>query len=114
MLELNNPFSEILKNDRLPFEADPSIEQRLMYHFQFKTASSKIKRNQSIPFVERLFSTRLIGLKIGLATLLVVLALGFKQFNSPKQISLQADTASVYNTHDTVSSIPSSDSISVY
>jgi hypothetical protein len=113
MSELNKSFSELLKSDSLHFEVNPSIEHRLMYHFQLKTASSKIKRNHVVPFLDNLFSSRYVGLKIGLATLLIALAIGFRQLNAPKEINLQADTAAVFNFHDTLSFIPSNDSVSI-
>jgi len=95
-------FDDILKNDKLDFEANPGIEQRIMYHYQLKSASSKIKKNQIIPFFDSLFNSKYVGIKIGLAGLLVVLAFGLKQINAPKEISIQTDTVAAINIHDTV------------
>jgi hypothetical protein len=106
-------FQEILKNDKLNFEADPAIEQRLMYHFQLKASSSKIKRNSLLPFLETIFSTRFISLKIGFVALIIFIAFGMKQFKAPKEMNLHADTASAFRVHDTLCSLSSVDSIAL-
>jgi hypothetical protein len=112
MSENNYSFDRLIKSDKLPFSADPAIEKRLMYHFQIKAGTSIIKRNSALPFINEIFSARFAGLKIGLATLLIMFAIGFKQFNSPAEINLQADTASVVQNHDTLKLILSGDSVS--
>jgi hypothetical protein len=107
-------FEEILKNDQLRYKVDQVIEQRIMYHYQLKASSSKIKKNQIFPFVDVLFRPGFSGFKIALATMLVIITIGYTQFNAPEEINLQTDTAAVTNLHDTLSYISTSDSIQVY
>lgn len=106
-------FDEILKSDKLNFEADPAIEQRLMYHFQLKAGASKIKRNSLLPFLDTIFSTRFVSLKIGFAALIIFIAFGMKQLKAPKEMNLHADTASVFHAHDTLCYLSSVDSIAL-
>jgi len=110
----NNSFEDIIKNDKLKFNANPAIEQRLMYHFQLKNASSQIKKNQLFPFLDGLFKPRFVGIKVGLACLLILSAIGYKQLNTPEEINLKTDTASVSLAHDTLCYKASNDSVLIH
>ena len=106
-------FEEILKKDQLTFDADPGVEQRLMYHYQLKAGSSQEKSNSIFPFADNIFSVKFIGLKIGLVSLFALFLIGYHQFNTPKEIEVNTDTASISHQHDTLCSLIATDSISI-
>ena len=106
-------LEEFLKNDQLRFEADPGIEQRLMYRYQLKAGSSKEKRNSVFPFADNIFTLKFIGLKLGIVSLFIIFLIGYHQFNAPKEIEVSTDTASISHQHDTLCSLIAGDSISV-
>jgi hypothetical protein len=102
MPQNNISFEDMIRNDKLNFKANPAIEQRLMYHFQLKAASSKPKMNNILPLISTIFSKKVISLKIGLAALFIIIAVGFMQIQAPKEMTILTDTASLHLSDDTL------------
>jgi hypothetical protein len=113
-MQNKNSFEDIIKHDNLKFDANPAIEQRLMYHFQLKTASNHINKNHIFSFITELLKPRFVGIKIGLASLLVVALIGYNQINTPEEINLKTDTASVSLAHDSLCYKASNDSVLIH
>jgi len=94
-------ISRQLQNDKLPFSANPGILDRLIYHLQLKSANSAVHRNQILPSLSVLFATKLLAWKVGVATLLLISFMGYKQFNHHTSSTHIADTVQIMQAIDT-------------
>ncbi len=98
-------ISKLLQNDKLPFGADPGIHSRLMYLMQLKSAHSAVRKNEILPSLSALFTSKLIGWKVGIAALFLISFMGYRQFNHLPAITHVADTVQVVRTIDTTNFI---------
>lgn len=98
-------ISQQLQNDKLPFDANPGILDRLMYHMQLKSANSTVRRNQILPSLSLLLATKLLAWKVGVAALLLISFMGYKQFNHQTSSSQIADTTRIMQIIDTTNFI---------
>ena len=94
-------ISNQLQDDKLPFSANPGILDRLMYHVQLKSANSTVRRNQMLPSLSVIFATKLLVWKLGVAALLLISFMGYKQFNHHSSPAHLADTAQIMHAIDT-------------
>lgn len=63
-------FSQLLQNDLIG-KPDEAIENRLMHSFLLKSTGSKLKQNSFTNYFGWLFSLQSIGLKAGLASVIL-------------------------------------------
>ncbi len=94
-------ISRLLQNDKLPFSANPGILDRLRYHLQLKSANSSVRRNQFLPSLSVIFAAKLLVWKVGIAALLLISFMGYKQFNHHTSPAHIADTAQIMQAIDT-------------
>ena len=113
MSDLDKKIKELLSNDKIPFEVDPAIQQRLNYQLQLKASSATIKQNSIFPFLATFFTTKLLGLKISVLTIVLFTFIGYKQINHPNSIYTGTDTASVYQSMDTLNNLAADDTLSL-
>jgi len=114
MSKIDDKLNNLLSKDKLPFEASNAIQQQLNYHLQLKTASSKVKQNSVIPFLGGLLTTKLLGLKISVITVLLCTLIGYNQMNKPSSSFPLADTISISKSIDSIGSYSVDDSLMVY
>jgi hypothetical protein len=67
-------FARLLQNDQIG-EPNKAIEQRLMYSFLLKSSCSKPRQNSFASYFGWLFSAQSIGLKTGLAAVVLLISL---------------------------------------
>ncbi|MCG8699314.1 MAG: hypothetical protein MI922_14760 [Bacteroidales bacterium] len=72
-------IQELVNNDTLNFEADPKIQNRLRYHLQLKSASSKIRMNSFTPTLSSILNMKTLVWKIGLATVMLLAVFSYRQ-----------------------------------
>jgi len=105
-------FAELLRNDQVG-EPDKAIEDRLMYSFLLKNSSSKLKQNSFVNFFGWIFSAQSLGLKTGLVSVVLFLAVMNNQLTTePGKISgsdsifskrvLVADSTNFIQTIDSI------------
>lgn len=73
-------FSDLLQRDQIG-EPDRSLENRLMHSFLLKSGSSKSRQNSLSSFLGWLVSVQSIGLKAGLASVILFLSIMNSQIN---------------------------------
>jgi len=95
-------ISSQLQNDKLSFGADAAIHDRLIYHMQVKSAKSAVRKNSLIPIINGLFTNRFLSVKIGVAAMLLISFMGYKQMNQNNSFIQLSDTVQVINNLDTV------------
>ena len=81
-------FNRLLLDDRIG-KPDEAIEHRLIYAFFLKSGFSKLRQNSFAGFWEWLFSLQGIGLKTGLAGVLLFISLMGNQISpDPEKTSI--------------------------
>ncbi|OQX76496.1 MAG: hypothetical protein B6D64_09750 [Bacteroidetes bacterium 4484_276] len=90
-----------LQDDQLNFSTDPAIYDRLMYHMQLKSSKSAVRKNQFLPSISVLFATKLISWKLGIAAILLISFMGYRQLNQNVIVTHVSDSARIVNTFDT-------------
>ena len=114
MSKIDDQIKALLSKDELPFEADHSIQERLNYHLQLKTASSKVKQNSIVPFFSGLLATKLLGVKISLVAVMFFFFIGYKGLNTPSASFPVVDSINVSGPADTIGAFLCKDSLHVY
>jgi hypothetical protein len=114
MLKSDNKLSQLLKNDELPFEVDTSILERLNYHLQLKTASSKVKQNSIFPFFGSLLTTKLLGFKVSVLAIAMFTYIGYNEMNKPNLSFPISDSVNVSKSIDSINSLSIDDSLIVH
>lgn len=102
MNNFDNYISGQLKNDKLNFEADTAIKDRLMYHMQLKSSKAEVRRNAILPSLALLFTGKLASLKIGSVVAVIIFFLGFQHMNQTNSMIQLTDTVEVNQSLDTV------------
>ena len=67
-------FTDLFQKDRIG-EPDQAIEKRLMYSFMLKSSITKPRQNSFASFFGWIFSAQSLGLKTGLATVVLFISL---------------------------------------
>lgn len=94
-------ISNALQNDKLPFTPDENIHTRLMYRMQLKASAAGVRKNQFLPSLAGLLTTKLLAWKVGLAAIFLISFMGYRHF-TPKTGNLQfVDSTRVVQTIDT-------------
>jgi len=94
-----------LQNDKLPFEADPGIYERLSYQMQLKASNAAVRKNQLFPSLSALFAAKFLAWKVGVAALFLISFMGYKQFKHDASFSPVVDTAQIIQSIDTTNFI---------
>lgn len=95
-------ISDQLQNDKLNFSADTAIHNRLMYHMELKSVKSAVRRNAVLPSIGFLLTSKYVGIKVGIAALLLISFMGYKQMNMNNSFIQLSDTAQVIHNLDTL------------
>jgi hypothetical protein len=98
-------ISRLLQNDKLPFSANTAFHSRLMYLLQLKSANSAVRKNEILPSLSALFTTKLIAWKVGFAALFLITFIGSRQFNHQTAITHVADTVQIVRSLDSTNFI---------
>lgn len=114
MSKLDNKITELFKKDELPFDADHSIQERLNYHLQLKTASAKVKQNSIIPFFGSLIATKFLGVKISMIVIVLFTYVGYNEINKPNLLFPVSDSINISTPIDTIGSLTNEDSLFIY
>ena len=94
-------ISSQLQSDKLPFDADPAIYERLSYQMQLKSSGSAVHKNHFLPALSVLFASKFIAWKVGIAALFLFSIMGYEQFKHEGSIPHIVDTAQIIQSIDT-------------
>jgi hypothetical protein len=103
MKSFEKHIGEQIKNDKLPFEEDPAIHRRLMYHMELLSARSEIRRNSVLPFMNILFSQKPILWKAGIVAIIIAFFIGTNPYKNSSVTSIVADSTQTIKSIDTTS-----------
>ena len=90
-----------VQSDTLPFEADPGIHERLMYHMELKSAKSSVRKNYFLPFANLLLTQKLMAWKVGVAAIIIAVFIGSNPYQPNLNHSVVADSTIMINAIDT-------------
>lgn len=102
MNNFDKHISEQIKSDKLNFEAEVAIKNRLMYHMQLKSVKSEVRRNAIFPSLALLFTGKFLSLKIGSIVAIFIFFMGFQQMNQQSGFIQLTDTVEVNQGPDTL------------
>lgn len=103
-----NNIRKSLNNDKLPFEADPSILQKLACEMAKKSLNSAPRMNSIFPLHGSFFKGKFLVLKVAATILLIFSVLGgVNQFNVGNPNYLVSDSAHVMVSDTTLTPLMS-------
>lgn len=106
-------ISSQLQNDKLPFSADPAIQDRLMYHMQLKSSKSAMHKNQILPFLDVLFAPKLLVWKLGIVAVLLISSISYNYYQPDAGIIQVADSTRIIISSIDTTNILFKDTLSV-
>jgi len=102
---------ETLKRDLSGLSANTAIKQRLMYHMQIQSSQNRIRQNSIIPSIGHFILEKFTALKLGIAAMLLIAIVGYKQFNQNNTMLLLSDTTCITQPLDTLNVLNSDSTI---
>lgn len=110
MSDINKNLEELINNDTLSFDVDPSIILRLKNHQRASTLRSSVRMNSFFP--SGLKNIRpLSGIRVGIACCLLFAMLAYKHINTNNTILINCDTTLVSTSIDTTHVFPCIDTV---
>jgi hypothetical protein len=102
MIDFDKDLYNIIQNDELNFDVNPSTIHRLRNHLNIVCMRSSAKMNSFLPLFRLKELRPLAGIKVGVVCLLFFMFYGYQQINSSSNsFSSGSDTTLVCPTADT-------------
>lgn len=82
MKTFDRNISRIIRQDNPECQADPAVEERLMYAYRLKRPAGRVHRNSFIPGPSVLFSGKNLVFKLTAVTLFFILTFHFQPWST--------------------------------
>ena len=111
MSNIEKTLQDIIQNDELHFNVDPSSIHRLKNHMRLTSLRSTVRMNSFLPLMNLKNIRPLSGIKVGFACLIIIAFFGYQHLNTNSGSFFEIDSTNSIQTADTNNIYQHNDSI---